>query len=367
MSLSTQLTIYAATIAAMLTFMRLISGISGSQMVRMYILKTAFISTAFIVIAGFLKILLNYSWFSSYINQHAELARNLSTSFFLIWTVLTTYTFAIGVIVRLYVRTFRFKDWGTLTNIIKTPLIKLIIDKYNQVRRKTKEYENTPLSDAIEENAKSIWSSFINDERPKNQPTIITGNDPWHIRKLIIEYCVKLAQNTNEDINYICCNVSPSNIWNIVKENITDKNTLNLLKNRLVFVDAYTTTFGFQEEILLERLRLMQKHEQVDIVTCHSSAGIHSGTSKSFNILKKKTTSNKGTRNPCTVIYDTISAMSIPETEDEVSEFIIHLSAAELAYEMHTIFIEADLDNRSSSTIETMRACCGSPIMAGTK
>lgn len=363
MPLDIQLTIYAATIAAMLTFMRLISGISGSQMIRMSILRTAFISTLYIVIAGFVKISLSFTWFFNFINQYIDLAKELSTIFFLTWAILATYHFALGVIVRLYVRTFRFKDWGTVQNLKKIPIIKKFEDIYGRLCGGDKrDYEVSSARNEKDDIADKIWSKLIDDKRPKNQPTVLTNEDPWKLRRLLIQYCVELANKTDEDINYICCNVSPDNIWRMIKSDVTDDKSLNNLKNRLVFVDAYTTTYGFEDEILLERPRIMEQHEHVDIVRCDSSAGIHSGTAKAFNILKKKTKSNKGTRKPCTVIYDTLSIMSISETEDEVSEFIVHLSAAELTYDMHTIFLEADFEGRNNNVLETLRTCCGKPI-----
>ena len=362
MSLITQLTIYAATIASMLTFMRLISGISGSQMVRMSILKTAFISTVFIVIVGFVKILMNFALFNDIVKQNIDLTKDISTGFFLIWAVLSTYYFGLGVIVRLYARTFRFKDWGTVKNLRAVPFIKMVRNIFRFWGDDKRDYETNPAKNINNKTTETVWSKFVGDKRSKNQPTIITSDDPWKLRKKIILYCVDLIRETNEDINYVCCNVSPDNIWNIIKNNINDENLLNKLKKRLVFVDAYTTTFGFEDEILKERTRILTKTEHVSIVSCDSSAGIHSGTAKAFKILKQNTTSEKGTRRPCTVIYDSLSIMSIPETEDEVSEFIIHLTAAELTYDMHTIFIEADFENRENETLDAMKACCGSAI-----
>lgn len=361
MSLTTQIVIYASTIAAMLTFMRLIAGITGSQMVRMSILRTAFISTLFIVGAGFAKILMNFSWFSNLINQHLEISKNLSTIFFIFWAILAAYHFGLGVVVRLYARTLRFKDFGTIKNLRAIPLAKVIRDFMRRRKDDNREYETNPANRGEHKKANEIWAEFTNNKRSRNQPIVLTHEDPWELRKKTIKYIVDLSEHTNEDINYVCCNISPDNIWNLIKEQ-TKEDQLNKLKNRLVFVDAYTTTFGFEDEILRKRANSLKNNEHVSIVSCDSSAGIHSGTAKAFKILKEKTKSEKGTRRPCTVIYDSLSVMSIPETDEEVSEFIIHLTAAELTYDMHTIFLEADFDDRDNGTLDTMKACCGKPI-----
>ena len=361
MPLITQITIYAASIAAMLTFMRLIAGVSGSQLMRIYILKTTIISSSFLSIAAITKIFMQFSWFSTIINKHSETALTLSTTYFIVWLLLVSYFFGLGVIVRVYRRTLRFKGYGTFKNLRALPIVKFFKNLFSFKKDDKNDYATLPTSTRtnIEDD---LWEKFSGNKKSIRQPVIITSDDPWELRKKLIKYCIELADKTNAEINYICCNVSPENIWNYVKEIISDENLIDKLKKRLVFVDSYTTTFGFEDEILKERSRKLAVYEKVDVVNSHSSAGIHAGTGKAFKLLKKKAEIENRKRRPCTVIYDSLSILAIPETEKEVAEFIIHLTAAELTYEMHTIFLESEIENRKSESLEAMLACCGSPI-----
>ena len=178
----------------------------------------------------------------------------------------------------------------------------------------------------------------------------------------LLNLTVDLVESGNEDINYVCCNVAPSSIWEEMEKH-HDSDKLNKIKKHFVFVDAYTETFGFEDDVLKERLREMEKKKRIHIVNSNSAAGIHSGTAKAFKILKKNAVSGQSERRSCTMIYDTLSVLSIPETDAEVAEFIIHLAAAERAYQMRTIFLEPDIQGRQSDAIAALRSCCGTPII----
>jgi|GEM_PF-1994432 len=349
MPLTLQISIYMASIAAMLTFMKMISGLTGSQMVRVGILSTATISAVFVFVAGLVKVVLSFKFIQGLIFPYLDCAKVISTLFFLLWMALVLYFFGLGVIVRLYVRSLRFKDWGTIKNLRALPPVSWIRQRKRAKSGDLRDYETYPVAAS-----------------GARKPKILTAADPWELRKEIIHYISEITQSTAEEINYVCCNVSPANIWQCIKAELNDQ-LVQSLKQRLVFVDAYTTTFGFEDEILSERVRQMRNHEKVDVVDCYSSAGVHSGTAAAFKILKKKAEAEQRTRRPCTVIYDSLSVLAISETDNEVSEFVIHLTAAELTYDMQTIFLEADVENRKSPVLDVMRACCGSPTTVASK
>ena len=62
------------------------------------------------------------------------------------------------------------------------------------------------------------------------------------------------------------------------------------------------------------------------------------------------------------MIYDSMSVFATSETENELAQFIVHLTAAEVAYDMFTILLEPDMSNRKGIVLDILRACCGAPI-----
>lgn len=361
MTLGEHITIYAGVIAVMLTLLRVISGITGSQTIRKAILLSATISTFALTGAGIMVIALEVSSISAYFQAHRQLSNNLSNTWFSIWFVFIAYNFGFGVILRLYIRSLRFKDWGTLHNLRAIPPFTWIRSAFRSRKRDKKTYETSKVVSSDKENLRKILIEHLGVQAASRRTLLLSGCDPWILREKLMDLLVNLIRETDEEINYVCCIVSPANIWTLLEEKF-DSQTLDLCKKRLVFVDAYTETFGFGDDILSERIREMTVDKGIEIVSCNSAAGVHSGTARAFKILKKNAKQEKRERRPCTIIYDTLSVLSITETETEVAEFIIHLSAAELTYDMLTVFIEADIENRSSESLSAMRASCGTPI-----
>ena len=144
----------------------------------------------------------------------------------------------------------------------------------------------------------------------------------------------------------------------------TPDDRLDEVKSRFVIIDAYTSSFGFRDEVLGERIRYLDVDEKVHVVTkATSAASIHSCTAKAFHILKDEAAEDRrGKRRPCVMIYDSLSVLGTSETENELAQFVVHLTAAEMAYDMFTILLEPDISNRNGIVLDVLRACCGTPI-----
>jgi hypothetical protein len=247
------------------------------------------------------------------------------------------------------------------------PIVKYFRDKNRKKKGDRKGYETKSPKNVDDQKTIEILNKYLGDTAFHRRPLLIDNDDPWLTRKIVVSMMVELTTSTNEEFNYVCCTVSPANIWKIIKLACNDdEECLAKMKQRLVFVDAYTETFGFGDEILTTRIEEMRTEDHISIVSCSSAAGVHKGTTDAFKILKDNAKKDlKGGRGACTVIYDTISALAISETEQEISEFIINLTAAEQTYDMLSLFIEPDLESRESLSILSMRACCGKPIVIG--
>ncbi|MBL4898643.1 MAG: hypothetical protein JKX76_03225 [Colwellia sp.] len=362
MTLNDQIGLYASAILVMLTLLRIISGITGSRPVKDAVLLSAVFSTVALLGAGVAKFALEIDGFRLLLADYGGAAKTVSLLWQMIWIVCMFYYVGLGVIFRLYVRSTRFKDWGAFGNLRVIPIAKWYRDRGREKKGDKKGYETTSPSNAFDETTISLLKKHLGNAASYRHPLLITGSSPWAIRRKLIKLIVELIMETDEEFNYVCCTISPANIWRFIEKEYPDSELQNKLKRRLVFVDAYTETFGFGDEILTSRVVSMRAEKLIEIVSCNSAAGVHNGTTEAFKILKKSAIEDKRERGACTVIYDTLTALAIPETEEEIAEFIIHISAAEYTYDMLTLFVEADIENRESISVSAIRSCCGSPI-----
>ncbi|MER2513895.1 MAG: hypothetical protein ABTQ25_15985 [Nitrosomonas ureae] len=361
MPLNEQIGIYASVILALLALLRIISGITGSRRVKEAVLQSTVTTTYFLIFAALAKFSIEFEFLKDVLVTNKVTIQWITDCLIILWLAFMAYQFGLGVIYRLYTRSIRFKDWGTFKNLKITLIVRLLKWAKRSFEGDRKEYETDPLLTANCEKTINIINKHISKNISSRRPVLITGTDPWELRKNIIFFIAELLEKTDEEFNYVCCTVSPDSIWRLFDE-VLGVDSANKIKERLVFVDAYTEAFGFGDEIVEERLRKMNFNGRVQIVKCNSAAGVHTATSTAFKLLKTIATQNRRSRGACTMIYDTLSVLAIPETENEISEFIIHLSAAEHTYDMLTIFLEPDLPVRSSKSLDSMRACCGSPI-----
>lgn len=367
MPLNEQIGIYASVILALLALLRIISGITGSRPVKDAVLLSTVTTTYFLFFAALAKFSIGFEFLKDVFAFNEIIVQWITDYLIILWLAFMTYQFGLGVIYRLYTRSIRFKDWGTVKNLKITLAVRLLKWVNRALRGDKKEYETEPLPNANCKTTINIINKHVSKDISSRRPVLITGVDPWELRKKIIIFIAELLEKTDEEFNYVCCTVSPDSIWRLFVE-VLGVDSANKIKSRLVFVDAYTEAFGFGDEIVEERLRKMNVNGRVQIVKCSSAAGVHTATSTAFKLLKVNATQNRRTRGACTMIYDTLSVLAITETENEISEFIIHLSAAEHTYDMLTIFLEPDLPARSSESLDSMKACCGNPIqLAQTK
>lgn len=137
-----------------------------------------------------------------------------------------------------------------------------------------------------------------------------------------------------ETVTLIACRHHPWHILSYVEKNagLLQEDELN----RLVIVDAFTPSFGGDDEVFHKFL----KHKQDDgytILPARSLAGIHSGSAQAFKIFKKK---RKAQRQPGTVIYDGLMVYQHCEAEDHMVRFLTHMIEAERTYAMITVMAE---------------------------
>ncbi len=137
-----------------------------------------------------------------------------------------------------------------------------------------------------------------------------------------------------ETVTLITCRHHPSHILSYIENSngAPDQDRLQ----RLAVVDAFTPSFGGNDEVFHKSLRQKQQ-EGYTIIPARSLAGIHSGAAKAFKHFKK---TRRGQRQPATVIYDGLLIYQYCEPTDHLNRFLTHMVEAERTYAMITIIAE---------------------------
>ena len=226
MSLNEQIALFASVILALLTLLRIISGITGSRRIKDAILQSTVTTTYFLIFASTTKFLIETHFLKDLLvvnNDYILLIEDILIS---LWLVLIVYQFGLGVIYRLYVRSIRFKDWGTFSNLKTTSIARFFKWLSRTIKGDKKEYETERVLNANLEETFKIIKKHVNVNITSRRPVLITGNDPWVLRKKIVSFIADLLINTDEEFNYVCCTVSPDSIWILFEEELVDKKKL---------------------------------------------------------------------------------------------------------------------------------------------
>ncbi len=109
---------------------------------------------------------------------------------------------------------------------------------------------------------------------------------------------------------------------------------------RLVVVDAFTPHFGFTDSIHLVKSREIGSSLGVAYVRSSVSyAGMHTASSKAFNIIKKR--AGGEVRKPVLVIYEDTYALADLESPTQYRVFVRHVLPSERLWDgMFTVFTE---------------------------
>jgi len=142
----------------------------------------------------------------------------------------------------------------------------------------------------------------------------------------------------DETANYVCVDKHPITVWECVKKlypEITQKN------KDIIFIDGYTQNYGFDDEILKDKLDDI-KNEGVEIVAGKTISGIHTATGTAFKKIKKfeKEERQKNKRRPNRMVYDSISTLQDASSPEEIRIFFNHMIPAEKCYQMITFIVE---------------------------
>lgn len=350
MTMLAMATVYGTVTTVMLALMRVVPDLFGSLVIRRSLVNMSALSFVALVISLLIPLL--------------KLPSYVGTFVFGVWFIALLYHFGFGVLLRIHVRANRFKDYGTVKNLRAVPPMSNI-RRFSEHKfgRDKKKYEVSPLPASIPNQRNKYLKGKLGDLATDRPILLLTGKNPASLRKYALHIAIDLIKDLDHDANFVCCTTSPEEVWSVVTSELAGPD-IDEFKKRFVIIDAYTRPFGFRDEVLDERVRDLDVDKKVHVVSnATSAASIHSSTAKAFHILKKTAEEDRREgRRPCVMVYDTLSIMAVSETDREVAQFVVHLTAAEMAYGMFTIMLEPDISSRSSVVLDVLRACCGTPI-----
>jgi hypothetical protein len=144
----------------------------------------------------------------------------------------------------------------------------------------------------------------------------------------------------NETINFVCTDQHPYRLWERFKS------TFSIPQEKhkdIVFIDAYSPSYSFFEDIQQENSRLLSL-EGIECVKAKSFSGLHTAMTKAWNIIKsKEEQTGRGNRRPMIAIYAHTSGLCEFESTEQFRIFWWHVIPSEKSYKIITVIIEDDL------------------------
>jgi hypothetical protein len=123
---------------------------------------------------------------------------------------------------------------------------------------------------------------------------------------------------------------------------ILEKKAWQDLAKNLIVIDAYSPHFAFIDSIYAKKDRDLDALGVVRVTSTMTYAGIHSASSKAFNLFKEL---GDITRKPTLVIYEGTYALTDLESAEQYRIFVRHVIPSEKMWGgMLTVFLEAALN-----------------------
>lgn len=172
----------------------------------------------------------------------------------------------------------------------------------------------------------------------KGATIFILGDSRVDLTRIAIDLLVDGLQN-KETGDYVCCHRPPDQVWQDIVSGYPSMVRADI---KPTFIDAYSPNFGFDDEVLKEKLANLRDTSGglgIHIISARTVAGIHTAGNTSWYINKKKVV-GAGPRRPHRTVYDRLSALSPFSSVEQINNYIHHFMAAEKTYGMITIIIE---------------------------
>jgi hypothetical protein len=151
----------------------------------------------------------------------------------------------------------------------------------------------------------------------------------------------KIAMIFIKQNQYLTASRHPIEFVEFLKNELEDSGENWLARSKqLIVIDAYTPHFGFIDSIYGSKSRDLVRHGVSCVRSNRTFAGMHTASSKAFNILKGQRKHDE--RHPTLVIYEDCYALTDLESPEQYRIFVRHVLPSERMWDgMFTVFLES--------------------------
>jgi hypothetical protein len=160
--------------------------------------------------------------------------------------------------------------------------------------------------------------------------------------ELLGDLCVAFLREQDHYIQYMTASRHPIEFVNHLRASVTAAEmNWEVMRERVVVVDAYTRHFGFLDTINWDKTaRLRDDFGPRLLSSTETYAGLHSSSAAAFKQIKKASGAGKS-RKPTLVIYEDTYALSDIESVEQYRVFARHVIPSERLWDgMFTVFAE---------------------------
>lgn len=241
---------------------------------------------------------------------------------------------------KILTRLHYFVDHLTIKNV---PVIRHV-RRWINARRQTPSYEFNPLNfpQPVEEEFDKFAVDEVAEKRVPSGARSICVRTKYirQIEPRLIDIALLCLEN-GVTVQYITASRHPIEFISALKKAYQDRGKdFQRISGKLVAIDAFSPHYAFLDSIYPKRTIDMGAFG-VPIVTAKMSyAGVHTATSRAFNVLKKKGVEDN--RLPTLVVYEDMYAISDLESADQYRIFVRHVLPSERLFGgMLTLFTES--------------------------
>lgn len=281
-------------------------------------------------------------------------------------TLLLAFLVTIWRLWTIYVRFAYFADPGGVAKLKLLPGLRHF--RASRALKSGLRYEHTPLSlgpdlqikvidiilAAAGMNAKDLEQRRLFDDpastgikadvRDRQDPRCLAMalRHQGQANELLGDLCIAFLREADHYIQYMSASRHPIEFVDHLRAAVTAAGmNWEVMRERVVAVDAYTPHFGFLDTINWDKTSRLRSDLGTRLLSSTETyAGLHSSSSAAFKQIKKASGAGKS-RKPTLVIYEDMYALSDVESVEQYRIFARHVIPSERLWDgMFTVFAE---------------------------
>ena len=247
--------------------------------------------------------------------------------------------FTVWHLCKFYTRFTYFVDRLSPTDLKPSRQLKKLWRKIRN--RPLYEHNAAPLPASLLKDVKQLLGQFVPAELSQHDEENFTLSIALKHHGQATELLVSLASmflECGNAVQYLTASRHPIEFVGSLKAKVGDTSWPTTAQ-RVVVVDAFTPHLGFTDSIYDVRTEDVKTSNVSYVRSSTSYAGMHTASSKAFNILKDKAKSE--VRRPVLVIYEDTHTLADLESREQYRLFVRHVLPSERAWGgMFTVFTE---------------------------